>query len=124
VQSKKSLRSTHFSLSSAPSASAYSDEPLKLLMSVPKRLLKKASSRNAVKRVCREAWRLKSAQSGIFKPNKGTLVKLQSVPVFHSQTQLKALVRADLDKLLSKFMAPVVDSSQLLAQASQPEHQR
>ena len=93
-------------------------------MSVPKRLLKKASNRNAVKRVCREAWRLKSAQTGIFKPEKGTLVKLQSVPVFHSQTQLKALVRADLDKLLDKLMVPSVDSSHLPAQASQPEHQR
>jgi RNase P protein component len=111
----------HFSLSSAPSVSAYSDEPLKLLMSVPKRLLKKASNRNAVKRVCREAWRLKAAQIGIFKPDKGTLVKLQSVPVFHSQTQLKAHIRADLDKLLSKFMVSTAESPPSLPQASQPE---
>jgi RNase P protein component len=84
-------------------------------MAVPKRLLKKASSRNAVKRVCREAWRKTISLNGVTMPNCGTLVKLQSLPVFQSQAQLKTLIRADLDKLFSQFATFNAESERPLA---------
>jgi hypothetical protein len=82
-------------------------------MAVPKRLLKKASSRNAVKRVCREAWRISASKSNTAVPEKGTLVKLQSLPVFNNIVQLKAVIRADVDKLFARAMMPIIQSDSM-----------
>ena len=125
MQSKKPLRSSHFSLSGAPLSSSHGREHRKLLMAVPKRLLKKASSRNAVKRVCREAWRAKlsvlleprlelsTVNRGTEQVVAGALIKLHSLPVFESQADLKRLIRKDLDKLFSRWplFIPYADGS-------------
>jgi ribonuclease P protein component len=123
---KNALKSAHFVLSVLPSpagvqnvqnkqkveASFVKDSEVKgkaLFMAIPKRLLKRAVDRNAVKRICREAWRLKNAESaksaeksqqGQVKPK---LVKLVSLPTFESTKQLKYLMRADVDVLFAKL---------------------
>ncbi len=82
-----------------------------LFMAIPKRLLKRAVDRNAVKRVCREAWRLKNVES-VKEPEKSQrpqtqakpkLVKLVSLPTFESTKQLKHMMRTDVDVLFAKL---------------------
>jgi ribonuclease P protein component len=117
---KNALKSAHFVLSVFPSpavvqkvaATFVKDAEGKsetLFMAIPKRLLRRAVDRNAVKRICREAWRLKNAESvvnadkcrqGQVKPK---LVKLVSLPTFESTKQLKFLMRADVDALFAKL---------------------
>jgi Ribonuclease P len=115
---KNALKSAHFVLSALPSAANFpmvefsTSENEALFMAIPKRLLKRAVDRNAVKRVCREAWRLKKVASvnnaEISQPTQQTqarpkLVKLVSLPTFDSTKQLKYLIRADVDVLFAKL---------------------
>jgi ribonuclease P protein component len=127
---KNALKSAHFVLSAlAPSAFVQKPEissvksnvlkSEKLFMAIPKRLLKRAVDRNAVKRICREAWRLKNTESpkycedlhsenahsetlqpALVKPK---LIKLVSRPTFESTKQLKYLIRTDIDVLFAKL---------------------
>jgi hypothetical protein len=112
---KNALKSAHFVLSAfpalpqtCPSKSVDAERlPAKvnsLFKAIPKRLLKRAVDRNAVKRVCREAWRsaygaASGEKSQAFEPK---LLKLVNRPNFDSTKQLKRLVRADLDVLFLK----------------------
>jgi hypothetical protein len=79
-----------------------------LFKAIPKRLLKRAVDRNAVKRVCREAWRLafgaasEAACGASNQAPEPILLKLMSRPNFDSTKQLKRLVREDLDVLFLK----------------------
>lgn len=122
---KNTLKSAHFVLSALPTTAPLQKTDFsstknvvvkreKLLMAIPKRLLKRAVDRNAVKRICREAWRLKSskapehseilhlenAQTAQLKPK---LLKLISLPNFESTKQLKYLMRTDVDVLFAKL---------------------
>jgi ribonuclease P protein component len=117
---KSALKSAHFVLSAIASPASmrtvhgdrskstlFTIEPL--FMAIPKRLLKRAVDRNAVKRICREAWRLKQVKltAGLetsgHNQAKPKLVKLVSLPKFESTTQLKYLMRSDIDALFAKF---------------------
>lgn len=120
---KNALKSAHFVLSALPSAATGSNvvvsvrnTPAKegtLFMAIPKRLLKRAVDRNAVKRICREAWRLKYAKtSDVFIESAGNshlaltppkLIKLVSIPSFETIKQLKYVMRADVDVLFAKL---------------------
>jgi ribonuclease P protein component len=116
---KNALKSAHFVLSDVPqvtptipilpTALPVVMSSNKLLMAIPKRLLKRAVDRNAVKRVCREAWASRcktfSANSAnvLFGVGKPKLIKLVNLPKFDSTTQLKSLMRADVDVLLIKM---------------------
>jgi ribonuclease P protein component len=121
---KKALKSAHFvfsalpvdvqtsptnPLTSIPPFDKSSSKCETLFMAVPKRLLKRAVDRNAVKRVCREAWRVNSLTNPVdlvkcqqtrLSPK---LIKLINVPSFESTTQLKRLIRADIDTLFAKL---------------------
>jgi Ribonuclease P len=108
---KNALKSAHFVLSAFPAlpqtcpsksvdAEGLPAKVNSLFKAIPKRLLKRAVDRNAVKRVCREAWRSACGEkSQAFEPK---LLKLVSRPNFDSTKQLKRLVRADLDVLFLK----------------------
>jgi hypothetical protein len=122
---KNALKSAHFVLSALPitapaqkadtsSAKNTVLKSEKLFMAIPKRLLKRAVDRNAVKRICREAWRLKNSglpnysESSYFENlqiahTKPKLIKLISLPSFESTKQLKYLVRTDVDLLFAKL---------------------
>jgi ribonuclease P protein component len=116
---KNALKSAHFVLSDVPQATKVNllvsskvpafNSSSKLLMAVPKRLLKRAVDRNAVKRICREAWMmdrrsslsaLSTSSSGLLKPK---LLKLVNLPKFSSIKQLKSLMRVDIEVLLLKM---------------------
>jgi Ribonuclease P len=115
---KHALKSAHFVLSAVPSIPlpksptiefTTATKPLGnvLLMAIPKRLLKHAVHRNAVKRVCREAWRevcntteCLEIRQMIAKPK---LVKLVNLPKFSSTVVLKRLMRADVDNLFAQL---------------------
>jgi Ribonuclease P len=119
---KNALKSAHFVLSVLPSTAFVENADIlfsknamvkkeALFMAIPKRLLKRAVDRNAVKRVCREAWRLKNVES-VEEPEKSQrtqtqakpkLVKLVSLPTFESTKQLKQMMRADVDVLFAKL---------------------
>jgi hypothetical protein len=120
---KYALKSAHFVLSAVPSIhlskfpggeltaveSSAAVKPLGnvLLMAVPKRLLKRAVHRNAVKRVCREAWRNTCKTTECFEIRQMTakpkLVKLVNLPKFSSTVELKRLMRADVDNLFAQL---------------------
>lgn len=117
---KNALKSAHFVLSVLPSPAAVQkieatfvkDSAVKgemLFMAIPKRLLKRAVDRNAVKRICREAWRLKNVKSvdNAGKSQQGQakskLIKLVCLPTFESTKELKFLMRADVDVLFAKL---------------------
>jgi ribonuclease P protein component len=65
---------------------------------VPKRLLRRAVSRNSTKRVLRECFRL---QRSALVPGKYVL-RLTKAPPMCSLTQLKALVRSDANRLIEQ----------------------
>jgi len=65
---------------------------------VPKRLLKKATSRNSAKRVVREAFR--KIQHRL--PRADIIIRLKAAPTPGSLTILKKLLRSDVDALLQK----------------------
>jgi hypothetical protein len=101
---RNALKSSYFALSAVPNKFA----PNALMMAVPKRLLKRAVDRNAVKRVCREAWRqtcvLKRSSLDTLSPMGNTkLVKLVSLPKFDSVSTLKSQMRTDLDFLFAQL---------------------
>jgi RNase P protein component len=112
---KNALKSAHFVLSALPltanipAVKVSSSKKETLFMAIPKRLLKRAVDRNAVKRVCREAWQLKNVGSPEHSlnsqqiPLKPKLIKLISLPSFESTTQLKYLIRTDVDVLFAKL---------------------
>jgi ribonuclease P protein component len=122
---KNALKSAHFVLSALPTTapaqkadtSSIENTVLKsekLFMAIPKRLLKRAVDRNAVKRICREAWRLKNSglpnysESSHFEnlqtvQSTPRLIKLISLPSFESTKQLKYLMRTDVDVLFAKL---------------------
>jgi RNase P protein component len=109
---KLAVKSAYFYMSPLPKASAASaPKPAEaFVMAVPKRLLKKAVFRNAVKRVCRESWRQCTQNSHAFNSNlqvsqQTLLLKLTSIPLFTSQVELKRLVRQDLDGLLVRLVS-------------------
>jgi ribonuclease P protein component len=76
-----------------------SSEPL--VMSIPKRLLKRAVLRNAVKRVVREAWR--ASERSKYPAANTLLLKLTRVPSFTNTTALKRSIRIDVDQLFSQL---------------------
>jgi Ribonuclease P len=122
---KNALKSAHFVLSALPTTAPAQKADIsfakttvskseKLFMAIPKRLLKRAVDRNAVKRICREAWRLKNSGSPNYSESshfenlqiaqsKPKLIKLISLPSFESTKQLKYLVRTDVDLLFAKL---------------------
>jgi ribonuclease P protein component len=121
---KKALKSAHFVFSALPvgvqtsptnlltSIASFDKSSSKcetLFMAVPKRLLKRAVDRNAVKRVCREAWRAKYLINSLdlvrCQQTRSTpkLIKLINLPSFESTKQLKQLIRADIDTLFAKL---------------------
>jgi ribonuclease P protein component len=122
---KNALKSAHFVFSALPITAPSQKAEIfslkntvlksdKLFMAIPKRLLKRAVDRNAVKRICREAWRQKNAglpnhlESSHFEnlqiaQSKPKLIKLISLPSFKSTKQLKYLVRTDIDLLFAKL---------------------
>jgi hypothetical protein len=101
---KYALKSAHFVLSGLPPA-AHVKLVNTLFMAIPKRLLKRAVDRNAVKRVCREAWFTTCADTSGLEIKQATgkprLVKLVNLPKFNSTVELKKLIRADIDDLFS-----------------------
>jgi Ribonuclease P len=115
---KHALKSAHFVLSAVPSVhhskslvpesivTAYSLGNV-LLMAIPKRLLKRAVHRNAVKRVCREAWLQTCKTTECLEIRQMTakpkLVKLVNLPKFGSTMALKRLMRADVDNLFAQL---------------------
>jgi hypothetical protein len=118
---KNALKSAHFVLSALPpspqallSKSLVADglvikiKANTLFKAIPKRLLKRAVDRNAVKRVCREVWRsecrtlLVNPENTLKLGAEPKLLKLVSRPNFDSTKQLKRLIRADLDVLFLK----------------------
>jgi len=72
--------------------------PARLGVIVPKRLLKRAVSRNTTKRVLRECFRLRrgSLVSGKY------VLRLTKSPPLCSLTHLKALIRLDADRLITQ----------------------
>jgi Ribonuclease P len=101
---RNALKSSYFALSAVPNKFVSNA----LMMAVPKRLLKRAVDRNAVKRVCREAWRqncaLKPSTLDTASPLGDTkLVKLVSLPKFDSVSTLKSRIRTDLDFLFTQI---------------------
>lgn len=89
----------------------------RLAMSVPKRQLKLAVDRNALKRVAREAWRL--AQWDDLPRPQVVMVKLRrSEPQWKTtgRAALKKAWRAELDELFSRLRRRV--QSQLTAEAT------
>lgn len=68
-------------------------EPPRLGVVIAKRILKKATDRNAVKRVVREAFRHARAQL----PPGAYVVRLRLAPPFDSLRQLKRALRTDAD---------------------------
>jgi hypothetical protein len=105
---RNTLKSLHFALSAVPNKLTLVVKQDVLMMAVPKRLLKRAVDRNAVKRVCREAWRqsctLKCAAAGNASSTGNTkLVKLVSLPKFDSVRTLKSQIRTDLDFLFAQI---------------------
>jgi RNase P protein component len=108
---KLAVKSAYFYMSSLPKTPfASAAKPAEdMVMAVPKRLLKKAVFRNAVKRVCRESWRQCTQNSYPFNINlqvgqQTLLLKLTSTPLFKSQAELKRLIRQDLDSLLVRWV--------------------
>ena len=73
--------------------------PARLGLVVPKRQVPLAVSRNAIKRVVREAFRLQRARL----PEGDWVFRLVARPPAGSLTALKRLVRADVDGLLSRI---------------------
>lgn len=78
-----------------PSAQANS---ARLGLIIPKRFAHKAVTRNTIKRVIREAFRLQRPHL----PHKDLVVRLHSKVPPSSLRQLRALVRAEIDDLLQK----------------------
>ena len=65
---------------------------------VPKRILKKATSRNSAKRVVREAFR--HARHDL--PKGDFIIRLKSAPAPASLTLLKNALRGDIERILKK----------------------
>ena len=103
------LSSAHFGLaflmteadgSLAPERRAHG----RLAMSVPKRQLKRAVDRNALRRVAREAWRL-APWEGLARPQVLMLKLRRSEPEWKAmgRAALKKAWRAELDELFSRL---------------------
>lgn len=75
------------------------DGPARLGLIIPKRFAPLAVTRNAIKRVLREAFRLQRA--GL--PDGDLVFRLVSRPAPASLTSLKREVRAEADRLLGKI---------------------
>lgn len=91
----------------------------RLGMSVPKRQLKLAVDRNALKRVAREAWRL--APWGELPRPQVVMVKLRRSEAHWKTTSraaLKKAWRAELDELFSRLRRRVQSQSQSPAEAT------
>lgn len=103
------LSSAHFGLAFLMKESAETGVPVdhaagRLAMSVPKRQLKRAVDRNALKRVAREAWRL--APWGALARPQVVMVKLRRSEARWKVTgraALKKAWRAELDELFSRL---------------------
>ncbi|WP_322995795.1 ribonuclease P protein component [Castellaniella sp.] len=76
------------------------DSPARLGLVVPKRYAPLAVTRNAIKRVLREAFRLQRSHL----PDGDLVFRLVNRPSPASLTQLKRDVRAEADQLLGKIM--------------------
>jgi ribonuclease P protein component len=66
---------------------------------VPKRFAKKATTRNAIKRVIREAYRICRASL----PSGDLVIRLRSAPSPDSLSNLKSSVRSDIDSMLRRM---------------------
>ena len=66
---------------------------------VPKRFAKKATTRNAIKRVIREAYRICRATL----PTGDLVIRLKSAPPADSLSNLKSSIRSDIDLILLRM---------------------
>lgn len=81
-----------------PRQSSALADSARLGLIIPKRFAHKAVTRNTIKRVIREAFRLQRP----YLPNKDLVVRLHSKVPPCSLRQLRVLVRAEIDSLLQK----------------------
>lgn len=115
------LSSAHFGLAYAlPEAGVQGDPPgrasaagQRIAISVPKRLLRRAVDRNAMKRVAREAWRL--ADWGVSStPAPRAMLKLRRAEAAWKtmgRSAVKKAWRAEIDALLAQLLRRLAPST-------------
>ncbi len=98
LKGKRVARGALFVVNTPRHVASEQQDTARLGLIIPKRLAAKAVTRNAIKRVIREAFRLQRPELA----HKDLVFRLHSkVPVL-SLRQLRKLVRTEVDELLSK----------------------
>lgn len=97
LKGKRIARGALFVVNTPRQASVQTDSA-RLGLIIPKRFAHKAVTRNTIKRVIREAFRLQRPQL----PHQDLVVRLHSKVPDLSLRQLRVLVRTEIDSLLQK----------------------
>lgn len=90
LRTRPAVRGEHFSLHWRMLPGA----PGVLLMAIPKRLMRRAVDRNAVRRVAREAWRA----AALGERPVAALLRMTRAPLACGARRRKAIARAELDR--------------------------
>lgn len=98
LRGKRVARGALFVVNSPRHAASISQESARLGLIIPKRLAAKAVTRNTIKRVIREAFRLQRPHLA----PKDLVFRLHSKVPDLSLRQLRKLVRTEVDELLKK----------------------
>ena len=80
-----------------------------LMLAIGKRLLPRAIDRNRVKRVAREAWRLRVLAQPALARELSVFIRLQKRPAVFGKLpdrQVKAALRLEIDSLLDRLPMP------------------
>ncbi len=78
-----------------------------LIVAVPKRVMRRAVDRNAMRRVAREAWRA----AGLDRSPIVAMLRMKRVPQVDGQRERKRVARCELDRLFALLRRRVADAS-------------